>query len=185
MWSQCSAESCVLRRRTLVRRIVLGPLVAAALSFVLGCDLPRDPEGTLHRVRSGVVRVGVTPHGPWVETDAGKPPTGIEPALVEDFARQLDARVQWYRGSETQLIEALEAYELDLVVGGVTDDTLWSDRVGLSQPYAETANGRHVIVVAPGENALLLELDRFLTSREDVILEQVRETIGSRKVERP
>jgi polar amino acid transport system substrate-binding protein len=32
---------------------------------------------------------------------------------------------------------ALEQYELDMVVGGLTDDTPWKDRVALSHPYYE------------------------------------------------
>jgi len=173
------------RRRIPSPRGELVALVVACCSALSGCDLPRDPEGTLSRVRNGVIRVGVTPHGRWVESDEGQPPTGIEPTLVEDFARQLGAEVRWYRGSETQVLTALETFELDLVVGGLTDDTLWSDRVGLSQPYFETEDRRHVMAVAPGENAFLLQLDRFLKSREEAIAQELRKAAASRKVERP
>ncbi len=162
------AERCFNNGPVSARRIRLASLMVACVTL-FGCDLPRDPEGTLDRVRNGVLRVGVTPHGEWVESDAGRPPTGIEPALVEDFARQHGATIQWFRGSETQVLTALEEYELDLVVAGLTEETLWSDRVGLSQPYVETRNGRHVMAVAPGENAFLLQLDRFLQSREGSI----------------
>jgi hypothetical protein len=165
-------ERCFNNGPVSARRIGLASLMVAC-STLVGCDLPRDPEGTLDRVRNGVLRVGVTPHGEWVESDAGRPPTGIEPALVEDFARQHGATIQWFRGSETEVLTALEEYELDLVVGGLTEDTLWSDRIALSQPYFETENARHVIAVAPGENAFLLELDRFLKRHEGSITQRV------------
>lgn len=161
------------RRRHSAARNWLGSLSLTCFVFLVGCDLPRDPEETLSRARNGVLRVGVTPHEPWVESDSGRPPTGIEPAVVEEFARQLGADVRWYRGSETEVLTALEEFELDLVIGGLTDDTLWSDRVGLTQPYVETENARYVMVVAPGENAFLLKLDRFLKRREGSIKQRV------------
>src|SRR3712207_7643050 len=48
----------------------LSILRSAALASLLAlvaaaCDLPRDPEGTLQRVRGGTMRVGVVERRPW------------------------------------------------------------------------------------------------------------------------
>jgi len=98
-------------------------------------------------------------------------PDGPEVRLIEDFAAELNAQVEWTVGPESDLFAALEKRDLDLVVGGLTDDTPWKDRVGLTDPYLKlTTDGRtekHVIVVAPGENRWLMRLEEFLRDKGD------------------
>jgi hypothetical protein len=61
----------------------------------------------------------------------------------------------------------LEAYRLDLVAAGLTDDDPWSERTGFSKPWKIEPDGtRRVLATAPGENALLVALDRFCVARE-------------------
>jgi polar amino acid transport system substrate-binding protein len=158
-------------------RITLTLLACAAL--LAGCRIPDDPEGTLERVDGGVVRVGMTVNPPWTELRDGRR-AGIEVALVEELARSLRARTAWTDGAEAQLIEALEAGELDLVIGGVTKDSPWSDHAALTRPYATSTSeqGRrqeHVMVAPLGENAWLMRLERFLLEREDAVRERLRE----------
>src|SRR5687768_9532904 len=86
--------------------------------LLAGCGtIPRDPEGTLDRVRGGVLRAGFTVAHPWA-TGPESGPDGIEVDLVEAFAEELGATVEWTEGSEAELFEALEVRALDLVVGG-------------------------------------------------------------------
>lgn len=152
-----------------------------ALALVLpnaGCDLPRDPEGTLDRVRGGTLRVGVSAHEPWTKWEGSgsdRRPTGIEVELAERFAEELNAEIEWVRGSESELFTSLEEFHLDLVLGGLTDDTPWSDRIGLSKSFAETADGKHVLATPLGENAFLLRLDRSLTRQEPTIRRRIAE----------
>jgi polar amino acid transport system substrate-binding protein len=113
--------------------------VAVALALILaGCGIPRDPEGTLERVDGGVMRVGVTEAPPWVELSAQEP-DGIEVRLVEQFAEELDARIEWVEGSEQELFGALKERDLDLVIGGLTSDTPWSAEAAVTHPYLTTA----------------------------------------------
>ncbi|WP_092916747.1 transporter substrate-binding domain-containing protein [Agrococcus baldri] len=148
---------------------IRGLIVAAALSVVMlsGCaSVPADPEGTLDRVRDGVLRVGVTEHEPWVQLQGGEEPTGTEPELIVEFAGQLGAEIAWTTGSEAALMESLERGELDVVLGGFLADTPWSDRGAATRPYAETQSGdetrQHVMLVRMGENGFQLALERFL-----------------------
>jgi polar amino acid transport system substrate-binding protein len=120
---------------------VLLVLVAAA------CDLPRDPEGTLERVRGGVIRVGVIDHAPWVVHGNGDP-TGVEVALMQGFARTQDANIRWIEGPEGRLLRALEDGEVDLVVGGLTRERPWDRRLEPSRPYFES---RVLLGVPPGD----------------------------------
>jgi len=122
-------------------RLLIVALVAGLLG---GCEFPRDPEGTLDRVRGGVLRVGVTPADPWVQLGDGEP-TGVEVELVERFAETLDARVEWVEGSESDLMEALEGRQLDIVIGGLTRQSEWRRVAALTRPYLTT----QVVIAAP------------------------------------
>ena len=137
-----------------------------------GCStFPADPNDTLNRVRAGVLRVGVSPHEPWTQLPRnGGEPTGTEPALVREFAAQLDADVIWIIGGEERLMTELHEGRLELVVGGLTADTPWTDKAAITQPYTEAADTtgevkQHVMAAPMGENAFLLALEQFLRER--------------------
>jgi polar amino acid transport system substrate-binding protein len=122
--------------------LVAGLAVLALLAA--GCGVPRDPEGTLDTVRGGTLRAGITASEPWTTLEGGRP-GGVEVELVERFARELGARVEWVDGSEADLIGALEVRELDLVVGGLTADTPWQRKAAITRSYATT----RVVVAVP------------------------------------
>lgn len=111
-----------------------------------------------------MLRAGITTRAPWT-TDEGGP----EADAVTAFAQSLGARVEWRRGTESELFEALEKFELDLAVGGFTDDNPWGPKLGMTRPYAEANGKKHVAVTAPGENRLLLEFERALRARASAI----------------
>ncbi|MFI9815156.1 transporter substrate-binding domain-containing protein [Saccharothrix variisporea] len=128
-------------------------LVAAVL--LTGCGIPRDTDGTLDRVRGGVLRVGVAEHPPWTAVDGPDSVSGAEADLVTRLADELDARVEWHPGAESALMAALEGRQLDLVVGGLTDDLPWTEHAALSRPYATT----RVVVAATDGVELPPDLD--------------------------
>jgi ABC-type amino acid transport substrate-binding protein len=123
-------------------------------------------------VSGGELRVGVTERPPWVELPEGEEPQGIEPELVRRFAERVDAEIQWVEGSEQKLVGDLEHGVVDLVIGGIPADSPWSEHAGMSRPY-RSATDEHgqplapVMLVPAGENAFLLELDRFLLAEGD------------------
>ncbi len=143
----------------------------------LSCDVPRDPEGAYGRVRSGTMRVGVTANEPWTRFEKGRP-AGIEVELLEQFAQQLHARIAWSHDSESQLFQTLQGGGLEVVIGGLTDATPWSNKVGLTQPYLEIQGQKHVMATQQGENRWLLELDRFLQSHRGAARELYRQEVG-------
>ena len=118
-------------------------MVLLALSMA-SCGVPRDPEGTLNRVRGGSMRVGVASSDPWTSW-SGNEPSGVEVELVEDFAADIDSEVVWVDGSEAEVIEALEVGELDLVIGGLTSTSPWSKMAALTHPYITTK----IVVAVP------------------------------------
>jgi polar amino acid transport system substrate-binding protein len=108
-----------------------------AVVALAGCAAPRDPEGTLERVKGATMRVGATSSHPWTRWEGGRP-AGVEVALVERFAASLRAEVEWVEGSEAELVAALEARELDLVVGGLTKESPWEEKAALTRAYVTT-----------------------------------------------
>ena len=144
-----------IRRVGLLALIVLGALAAP------GCGMPRDPKGTLERVRGGVVRVGVSHSPPWTDVRSDGEPRGREVDLVRGLAGDLGARVSWVVGGETALMEDLARFELDLVIGGITQGTAWKGKVGLTRPHAHRGKHRYVFACPPGENGWLSFLDHL------------------------
>ena len=125
--------------------LIMTRLTAVLIALSLAsCGVPRDPEGTLERVRGGELRVGVSSSDPWA-TWPGDEPSGVEVDLVEDFAADVDSEVVWVEGSEAEVIEALEVGELDLVIGGLTSTSPWSKVAALTHPYITTK----VVVAVP------------------------------------
>jgi ABC-type amino acid transport substrate-binding protein len=149
---------------------VLFAVTAAAVAVLLsgcGVSIPSDPSGTLESVRGGTLRAGVSPNDGFVEV-GGPEPSGSEIDALRAFAASVDARVEWTVGSEEALVRELEAGDLDLVVGGLTDQTPWLDRAGVTRPYTEVTDDdgqtRKLVMLVPiGENAFLSELEIFLS----------------------
>lgn len=147
-------------------------LLGVLSSSVSACGLtiPDDPDGSLDRIRSSqVLRVGASPRSGWVEVPGmDGDPTGREPSLVDGFAEELGATVEWTVSGEEDLVTMLEEGEIDMAVGGFTDKNAWVDKVGLTRPYVEEEVGgtteKHVMMVRMGENALQSELERYLDS---------------------
>jgi polar amino acid transport system substrate-binding protein len=133
----------------------------------MACEpFPRDGEGTLERVRDGTLRAGNLGEAPWAE---------VEAQAVEELAETLGAEVEWT--TDGDLLADLEDGHLDLVVGGLTEDTPWKERVGLTRPWLKGAPGkkdsRHVFAVRPGEHAWLVEVERWLDGHRERMKEQL------------
>lgn len=132
---------------SVVRRIGKVAVVLAAflsISALQSCRYPQDIEGTLDQVRGGVIDVGVTENPPWVIRTADGA-AGLEPDIVMDLAEKLDADVRWHWGSETELLDALKQYQLDLVIGGLTQNKRLSKAAAPTKPYFKS----HLTVGVP------------------------------------
>jgi polar amino acid transport system substrate-binding protein len=119
--------------------------VLLACAALCACQYPRDPEGTLDRVRGGTLRVGISASDPWVTLEENQPPAGVEVELVKEFAGTLDAEVEWVRGSESDLMAALEGRQLDIVIAGLTRRSIWMHSAALTRPYLTT----QTVIAAP------------------------------------
>lgn len=123
--------------------------VAVTLTLLVllsACSIPQDPMDTSMKVRDEGMVVGLTENPPWVTRD-GDVPGGVEIELVEKFAEQMGVTVQWEWGSSSVLLEALDQFELHLVIGGLTRSATNGKGVGLTIPYYES---KIVIAAPPG-----------------------------------
>lgn len=158
---------------TRVSKAILAVCLAANGLAAAACGIPRDPEDSLDRVRqTGILRAGFTVHEPWVTTDGAGGASGPEAEIISRFAGSLGARVEWRQGSESELFEALERFELDVVIGGLTADNPAGPSLGLTRGYVER-DEQHVIASAPGENRLLVALERAVRAHAPAVAARV------------
>ncbi|MHC2998281.1 hypothetical protein OB08_03140 [Microbacterium sp. HJ5] len=147
-------------------RTALAAIVVGCAAVLVGCGLqiPTDPDGSLDRITGGELRVGASPSGELVVVDGGDV-DGPLADLVEGFAQERGATVEWTVDSEEDLVDDLEKGELDLAIGGMTAATPWSARVSVTRGYPGIAESRgaDVAVLLPlGENALQSALEAYL-----------------------
>lgn len=115
-------------------RYILWIALASLLLALPSCRFPRDIEHTTQKVTGAVIKVGVTENPPWVKrTPDG--PAGLEPEIIRDMADQFNAEVSWHWGTESELLAALEQYQLHVVVGGLTDSKYLRKLSALTKPY--------------------------------------------------
>lgn len=148
----------------------LGAMLALGSVLVAGCsepEFPRDPEDTLLRVMDGEVLVGVSENEPHTEVADDGSVSGTEVDIITAWAATLGAEVVWSHDAESELMAQLKEGEVDVVIGGLADDSPWTTHAAFTRPYAEAVgpDGKPVkLVIATrlGENALLSNLERFL-----------------------
>lgn len=150
--------------RRMTAAVVL--LTASLMTALTGCgvSIPADPDGTLATVSGGTLRIGVSAEPGLIDTSGGEP-TGSLIDLASGFARSIDARPRWSTASEETLVSMLEDGELDLAIGGFSEDTPWVDRAGVTRGYTgiDGADGRSIVLLTPlGENAFLSALEEYL-----------------------
>lgn len=137
----------------------LGKYVLGMSVLVLaGCDLPKDPDGTLDRVREGTLRAGLIAGEPYQEQDWNR---------LTRLAARLNARLEIVVGGAHGLVRRLEKGELDLVASLPKDTPFKSP--GFTHPVGPPPfEGAMppVWAVPAGENAWLQELNRFLEAEE-------------------
>jgi hypothetical protein len=163
------------RRQMRVARNRFHYSIIVGCALLAACGLPRDSDGALERARRDGLRVGVAHNPPWVRID-GAAVQGIEATLVTEIGRTAGARVHWEPGAESELLMKLKDRELDIVIAGLTDDLPWKTELGFTRVYYEdtVAKKKHVMAVAPGENALLMHAERTLLRQKDAVAALLR-----------
>lgn len=125
-----------------------------------GCgNLPKDPDGTLDRIRrEHVIRVGRVQGGSTTDAADWR-------QVLTRLEASTEAKPILQFGMLEPLLLDLEAGKLDAVVGGRFDEkTPWKARVSLGPPIRtiQTSTGKTAshIVVRNGENAWIMMVQR-------------------------
>ncbi|MDP9475807.1 MAG: transporter substrate-binding domain-containing protein [Actinomycetota bacterium] len=125
-------------------------VVVLVAAWCTGCDFPRDSEGTLERVRGGTMRVGLAINEPWTRMEEDRA-SGVEVTLVSMFADELRAEPVFVQGTVPELLEAIKENELDVVIGGLTEDSPGAreqTEAALTRAYLTT---RPIVGVPPSQ----------------------------------
>lgn len=135
--------------------------LAICTALVAGCsDIPRDPEGTLDRIRAQqLFKVGVieahSPSDDW---------QGRSDQFVRRLAARTGARAEVQRGAAEPLLMKVEHGELDLVIGPLAPTSPWEGHVSVLPALAEHVRPDGHLRLAPvarnGENAWIGLLHR-------------------------
>ena len=129
------------------------PVLCVALLCASCTDFPKDPEGTLNRIRSeGRFRVGII--APLGLREGAAPEVGPFLTAVGTAA---SARPAIISGDAEPLLGKLKQGELDLVIGRFEKKSPWSTFVEIGPPLRRETQGETEFLLAPvmrnGENA--------------------------------
>ena len=117
-----------------------------------------------------MLRVGVSENPPWTDVAADGAVSGSEVDLLEAYAETIDAEIRWVSAGENTLAAEMVEGNIDLVIGGLASDVPWTSQIALTRPYTSTEgpDGKSVDIVMgvrPGENALMVDLERYLAEQ--------------------
>lgn len=128
------------------------------LFFTLAtCTFPQDPENSFEEARRDALLVGVI-HNPPYSIIEDSEISGTEIQKVQEFAAQNDLQIRLFPGTESELVDKLEKYELHVLVGGFTKNSIWKKKAGMTATYDD----KHVFLIPKGENQLLEELESYI-----------------------
>lgn len=132
-----------------------------ALALLLGgcSEIPKDPEGTLDRIKAErAFRVGI------IGSDGSPAGADRQRLMLQRVVQATGAAADIERGATEPLLTRLEEGELDFVLGEIAPASPWGKRVTILPPLGEevTKDGHvHVVAIARnGENAWISLLYR-------------------------
>jgi hypothetical protein len=137
-------------------RLLIGLLFLATTSC--GGDFPRDPNGTIERVRSQrAFAVGLV--APVEQAGRQK----VE-ALLHRVGKATGASPQLSQGQAEPLLKQLEDGHIDLVIGRFEKKSPWAHRVTIGPPLRIEMQGKTEVHLAPvmrnGENAWIAVVEK-------------------------
>lgn len=137
-----------------MRKIVF---ILVAISL-LSCIYPKDPEHSYEEAKRDGLLVGAVENPPFVvyEDDSY---SGNEIEKLRRFADENDMNIRFLEGTESELVEKLEQFEIHVVAGGFKKSSIWNKKAGFTVPYDQDD---HVFLIPKGENRLLQNLEDFI-----------------------
>lgn len=122
------------------------------LMYVLAAckPFPKDPNDTLEGVQNKVLKVGLSAYDSTANTSARS--IDFEISLAKQFAEELNAKIEWVRGPQSEIVELLHYNNLHMAIGGYTSPSPFEKKVSFSRPYLINK-----IMVGTGDNQAVPE----------------------------
>tara|TARA_R110002020_G_scaffold86292_14_gene212658 strand:- start:305 stop:760 length:456 start_codon:yes stop_codon:yes gene_type:complete len=135
------------------------PVFSLIFSILLltSCNIPRDPNKSWEQAKNNSLRIGIVNKKP----SALKQKDSIslsEIQFIRDFSKEYNLKTTFTEDNESALVEKLENFELDLVLGDFKKNTIWKAKAGPIKSFDD----KHVILVAQGENKLVYKLEEYI-----------------------
>lgn len=132
------------------------------ISLFYSCGLPEDPQNTFKKIKERkALTAGISENPPFVfiQDSIG----GREIEIIKSLAEDLGVEINWVIKTENELFKQLEEIKIDIAACGLTKDTPWKNKIGLTIPYHKDKNNReYVMAVPPGENKWLMFVEKHL-----------------------
>lgn len=139
-------------------------LISIGCLVLGGCaDLPRDQSGWTAQIQQDrVLVVGFSRPSQKDELVFQR-----EKAVLQKLAKRLGARLEMREGNAHTLLDKLGKREIAVVMAQIPSESPFAEKLGFSQPFYKRDDGNnneveYSIAVAPGENRLLLMLDKTI-----------------------
>jgi DNA-binding transcriptional LysR family regulator len=129
-----------------------------ALAALAGCNsLPRDPDGTLNRIRQQrKLAIGLVD---------GAPSPPVVARLLDKISRDTHAAIAIRSGAAEPLLADVREGKLDLVIGPFEKDSPWATDVAFGPPLAHGAGDIEIKTAARnGENRWIILVERAARS---------------------
>ena len=129
------------------------------INLLISCKpFPRDAMQTYEEIKnSRDLKVGLLHAPPYVDLLSHEL-LGSEVALIQSFVKNRKIKGVAFIFFNTQEgFKALENKKIDLLLGGMKKNMPFK-KVGYTRPFGQN----RVIAISPGENRLLVELERYI-----------------------
>jgi len=131
---------------------------SVAVLLLTACNIPQDPHDSWVKAKNNNLKVGI------VASPSKEDSTIVkhERKLIEAFAAENNLQILYLEQSETDLVDQLKQYKIDVMLGAFDKNSIWKKEVGMTRPYDK----EHVIFIPKGENKLVFQLENFLNQQE-------------------
>lgn len=119
----------------------LSSVLALFLMLTLAGSLQAEPRNFQEIINSGNLRVGMSLFEPWVMRGKKQQFIGSEPDLARKLAKDMGLKLSVTELQWQELIPALEAGEIDIIISGMSISPSRALKVNFSDSYASSGIG--------------------------------------------
>ena len=109
-------------------------LILFLLAVISACKpFPKDANKTLEKAQKKVLKVGLSGYDS--TANASRRSVDFEIDLVEGFAKEINAKIEWVKGPQSEIAHLLHYNYLHMAIGGYTSPSPFEKEVSFTKPY--------------------------------------------------